>query len=203
MRAYARRSSYVYIVLNLARGEVLIDWLQQKKRCTELEAAIMTHSLLQGVSYLHDNKIAHRDLKLENLMFGMPGDIQTLKILDFGFSKKLQGLEDILSTICGSPQYVAPEILSMSHNQGAGNNPMSYTFAVDCWSIGVILYMLLAGYAPFDEEDEMLMFRKILNSNYTFPAEPWDTISDEAKELVRSLITVDPLARMTARQSKN
>ena len=92
MRAYARRSSYVYIVLNLARGEVLIDWLQQKKRCTELEAAIMLHSLLQGVSYLHDNKIAHRDLKLENLMFGMPGDIQTLKILDFGFSKKLQGL---------------------------------------------------------------------------------------------------------------
>ena len=76
------------------------------------------------------------------------GDIQSVKILDYGFSKILHGNLDALTTFCGSPQYVAPEILQMTMNPG-GPRPAPYTYAVDCWSIGVILYMLLAGYAPF------------------------------------------------------
>ena len=206
MRAYCRHGKDVYIVANLAKGDVVIDWLQQKRRCTEIESAIVLFGILSGVLYMHSNKIVHRDLKLENLIFdtkgekpvhfpiGSPppcvpwprssslvswsmdrrpparvcigkltpwilffsarapppiaGDIQSVKILDYGFSKILHGNLDALTTFCGSPQYVAPEILQMTMNLG-GPRPAPYTYAVDCWSIGVILYMLLAGYAPF------------------------------------------------------
>lgn len=157
MRAYCRHGKDVYIVANLAKGDVVIDWLQQKRRCTEIESAIVLFGILSGVLYMHSNKIVHRDLKLENLIFDTKGDIQSVKILDYGFSKILHGNLDALTTFCGSPQYVAPEILQMTMNLG-GPRPAPYTYAVDCWSIGVILYMLLAGYAPFEEENEMLMF---------------------------------------------
>ena len=199
MRAYCRNLNFVYIVCNLARGEILLDWLQQKKKCTEVETAIIIEAILQGVYYLHSNKIVHRDLKLENLMFDVPGDIQTLKILDYGFSKVLHGTGDILTTICGSPQYVAPEIMSMTMSPMGSVPP--YTYAVDCWSTGVVMYMLLAGYAPFDEEDEMFMFQKIIKGEFSFPRDPWDNISSEAKELICGLLTVNPQRRMTAVQA--
>jgi len=202
MRAYCWKESYVYIVVNLARGEVLVDWITQKKRCTELEAAIITNAILKGVAYLHSNKIVHRDLKLDNLMFDVPGDLRTLKILDYGFSKVLQSAGDVLTTVCGSPQYVAPEIIMMTQApQGSLPQVIPYTYAVDAWSIGVIMYMLIAGYAPFDEEDEMLMFNKIVRGEFTFPSDPWDNISNEAKELICGLLTVNPYRRVNPQQA--
>ncbi|QDZ24618.1 serine/threonine protein kinase [Chloropicon primus] len=199
MRAYCRNSNYVYIVVNLARGEVLVDWLQEKRQCTELETAIIVHGILQGVFYLHSNNIVHRDLKLDNLMFESPGDINSLKILDFGFSKVLQGTGDILQTICGSPQYVAPEILNMTSS--GTNQPIPYTHAVDAWSIGVIMYMLIAGYAPFDEDNEMKMYHKIIQGEFSFHSAPWDNVSNQAKELICGLLNVDPMRRMTVPQA--
>ncbi|WZN65102.1 myosin light chain kinase [Chloropicon roscoffensis] len=202
MRAYCWKKSYVYIVVNLARGEVLVDWITQKKRCTELEAAIITNAILKGVAYLHSNKIVHRDLKLDNLMFDVPGDLRTLKILDYGFSKVLQSAGDVLTTVCGSPQYVAPEIIMMTQApQGSPSQVIPYTYAVDAWSIGVIMYMLIAGYAPFDEEDEMLMFNKIVRGEFTFPSDPWNNISNEAKELICGLLTVNPYRRVNPQQA--
>ena len=98
-----------------------------------MEAAIIFNQILQGVAYLHSKNIVHRDLKLENLMFDFRDDIRSLKILDYGFSKVTQGVGDVLSTFCGSPQYVAPEILQL-------DGPVAhYTFNVDAWSLGVIL----------------------------------------------------------------
>ena len=147
MRSFCTHKNSVYIVVPLASGKILLDFLQEKVRLTELETAIIVHSLLQGVSYLHSKNVVHRDLKLENLMFCVPGDIHSLKILDYGFSKHLQTGSETLSTICGSPMYVAPEILKLSSTQS--HTPATYTSAVDAWSTGVIIYMLLAGYAPF------------------------------------------------------
>ena len=186
MQAYCYYKNIVYIIVPHAQGEVLLDWLHQKKQLTEMETAIIAHSILQGVSYLHSKNIVHRDLKLENLMFSSPGDIQSLKILDYGFSKHFESNGDTLSTVCGSPQYVAPEILNIS--MGATGPNMQYTQACDCWSIGVIIYMLLGGYAPFDEDDEMLMFQKIIRGEYAFDDDPWRHISQNAKTLIQGLL---------------
>ena len=133
----------VYVAIELAKGEMLLNWLLRKKRCTELEAAVIMNGIVQGVHYLHSLRIVHRDLKLENLMFAEWDNIDGVKIIDFGFSKRVDE-GTLLQTVCGSPQYVAPEILTLSKSK-------SYTHAVDCWSIGVIMYMLLSGYAPFGE----------------------------------------------------
>ena len=182
----------MYIVMSLAKGMVLVDFLQEKQKCTELETAIISHSILQGVSHLHSKKIVHRDLKLENIMFD--GDtLRSVKILDYGFSKIMQRDSDVLSTICGSPQYVAPEILSLS----LGINEGGYTTAVDAWSIGVIIYMLLAGYAPFDDDNENVLFEKIMRGKPDFEEEPWSTVSSEAKDIVAGLLVVDPQLRLT------
>lgn len=116
-----------------------------------------------------------------------------VKILDYGFSKILQREGDVLSTICGSSQYVAPEILSLS----LGINEGGYTTAVDAWSIGVIIYMLLAGYAPFDDDNENVLFEKIMRGKPDFEEEPRNTVSSEAKDLVAGLLVVDPQLRLT------
>ena len=201
MRAYCRHLNHVYIIVSLAKGEVLVDWLQEKKQCTEMEAAIIIHAIFQGVSYLHSNKIVHRDLKLDNMMFDRPGDITTLKILDYGFSKVLQGAGDVLTTVCGSPQYVAPEILALTMGSSAGLQVIPYTYAVDAWSIGVIMYMLIAGYAPFEDDDEVVMFQDIIRGEFSFPSNPWDSVSQEAKDLICALLTVNPARRMDVAQA--
>ena len=162
MESYCLHKHTVYIVVPLATGKVLLDFLQEKKRLTELETAVIAHSLLQGVSYLHSKNVVHRDLKLENLMFSVPGDIHSLKILDYGFSKHLEAGTDTLSTICGSPMYVAPEILKLSLI--SEHTPASYTEVVDAWSTGVIIYMLLAGYAPFGKSSPIPYLPAYLHS---------------------------------------
>ena len=137
-----------FTVTELARGELMLDWLRRKGRCTEAEAAVVLKGITQGVAHMHERNVVHRDLKLENLILderrvkeGAP-DLM-VKIIDFGFSKVvLDGDDSALQTVCGSPQYVAPEILMKAS---------PYTKAVDLWSLGVILYMLLSGQAPFGE----------------------------------------------------
>ena len=166
-----------------------------------METAIIIHAVLQGVSYLHSMGIVHRDLKLENLKLNVPGEIHTVKILDYGFSRVVQNAgDDVLTTICGSPQYAAPEIMTMTIGP-ARDDYEPYSAAVDCWSIGVITYMLLAGYAPFEDEDEMALFQKVVKGEFAFPSEPWDSIAPEAKELIRGLLTVNPQRRTTASQA--
>jgi len=136
---------------------------------------------------MHSNGIAHRDLKPENLL--VTGEhLDVIKISDFGLSKDF-GREN-LKTSCGTPDYVAPEVLR-------GTN---YDNSVDVWSIGVITYILLCGFPPFYGNNDQQIFNKILKCEYDFPSPDWDNISAEAKEFIGALLVLNPNERPSAEQ---
>lgn len=134
----------VYIVTELVTGGELLDRVTEKGNYTEKDAASIIRQILSGVAYLHSKGIVHRDLKLENMIMLDDRDDSPVKIADFGLSKFFSA-DNVLSTMCGSPQYVAPEVL------GVGDGVKEYSPAVDMWSVGVILFILLSGYSPFGE----------------------------------------------------
>ncbi|KAL2649862.1 hypothetical protein R1flu_017990 [Riccia fluitans] len=187
-------SKSVYLITELVTGGELLERVLAKGRYTEEEAATTISQVLKGVAYLHSIGIVHRDLKLENILLKTKDDNSVVKIADFGLSKIFVGAA-ILTTICGSPQYVAPEVLEV------GQKRSSYTPAADLWSVGVILYILLSGFSPFDDVSECALFKKIKKGQYSFKASVWEGISEEAKDLVRGLLCIIPDRRLTAAQA--
>ncbi|RVE72865.1 hypothetical protein OJAV_G00043460 [Oryzias javanicus] len=145
--------------------------------------------VLQAVSYLHQNSIVHRDLKPENLLYFSTDENAKIMVSDFGLSKTLE--HGVMSTACGTPGYVAPEVLAQK----------PYSKAVDCWSIGVISYILLCGYPPFFEENETRLFSKIMRAEYAFHSPFWDNISESAKDFVRNMMEKNPMKRFTTEQA--
>jgi calcium/calmodulin-dependent protein kinase I len=135
----------VYLVTDLAAGGELFDQLLKKGYYTEGDAARLVREILLGVEYLHSLDIVHRDLKPENLLFADTTETARLMITDFGLSKVLTNGNDVLMTACGTPGYVAPEVLEQ----------IGHGKPVDIWSIGVIAYTLLCGYTPFWGEGKM------------------------------------------------
>ncbi|KAK9820338.1 hypothetical protein WJX72_009178 [[Myrmecia] bisecta] len=184
----------VYIVTELVVGGELLDRVTEKGNYSEKDAADIIRQILSGVAYLHANGIVHRDLKLENMLMTDKSDSAPVKIADFGLSKFFAP-GSVLSTMCGSPQYVAPEILGMSDGQQA------YSPAVDMWSVGVILFILLSGYSPFDDENDAVLFEKIKSGEYDADDPIWDNVSDSAKDLVARLLVVDASQRLSAAQA--
>ncbi|KAL3685276.1 hypothetical protein R1sor_003298 [Riccia sorocarpa] len=187
-------SKSVYLITELVTGGELLERVLAKGRYTEQEAATTISQVLKGVAYLHSIGIVHRDLKLENILLKTKDENSVVKIADFGLSKIFVGAA-ILTTICGSPQYVAPEVLEV------GQKRSSYTPAADLWSVGVILYILLSGFSPFDDVSEYALFKKIKKGQYSFKASVWESISEEAKDLVRGLLCIIPDRRLTAAQA--
>jgi len=134
-----KTEDYVYLIMEFLKAGDLLDDVTAKKKYTEKEAAHMVYNLTSAVAYLHAHEIVHRDVKLENVLVQRMADgMRTLKLADFGLATKLEQGK-LLNQKCGSPVYVAPEILLGK----------SYGFEVDVWSLGVIMYILLCGYAPF------------------------------------------------------
>jgi len=180
-----------YLVMELVKGKELFDKIVQRGMYSERDAAHIISQVLSAVEYLHHNGIAHRDLKPENLLSTGEGDSEIVKIADFGFAKSFAGEEgQILMTSCGSPGYVAPEILTAE----------SYDKSVDMWSVGVIIYILLSGYPPFYADSAPALFKKIMDVKYDFDDSVWDDISDSAKDLIKHLLVKDPNERFTATQ---
>jgi serine/threonine protein kinase len=138
---------------------------------------------------MHDNNIVHRDLKPENLLLTSEKNDFDIKVVDFGFATEVDG--DNLRAHCGTPGYIAPEILK----------DLPYGKSVDMWSFGVILYILLGGYPPFYDKNQQLLFRKIMKGAYVFHPEYWQEVSDEGKDLIRKLLVVDVPSRLTVEQA--
>ncbi|KAG0366272.1 hypothetical protein BGZ54_005597 [Gamsiella multidivaricata] len=168
----------VYLITDLAKGGELFDQLLNKGFYTEGDAARLVHEILLGVEYLHSMGIVHRDLKPENLLFEDKSENSRLMITDFGLSKVLTGGNDVLMTACGTPGYVAPEVLEQ----------IGHGKPVDMWSVGVIAYTLLCGYTPFWGEDQPSLFESIISGEYEYEEEYWKDISQLAKSFIDSLL---------------
>jgi len=186
----------VYIVMELVKGSELFDRIVEKGFYSERNAMHIVSQILDAVAYLHSMDIAHRDLKPENLLCSGTGDNEIVKIADFGLSK-IQSDEDKLHTSCGTPGYVAPEVLLCE----------TYNESVDMWGIGIITYILLAGYPPFYDEtnpqDDTLLFDKVIHVEYDMDDECWDDVDELAKDFIRKLLVKDPKQRLTAQQAKD
>ena len=180
---------YYYLVTEIMLGGELFDRIVQKSYYNEKEARDTCVILFQALQFCHDHQVAHRDLKPENLLLQSTNNDSFLKIADFGFAKKCVQ-PNSLTTQCGTPGYVAPEILEGT----------PYGTQADMWSLGVIVYILLGGYPPFIEQNQRELFRKIRRAQYQFHDEYWGQVSDEAKNMIRCLLTVKPSERYTATQ---
>ncbi|XP_015248291.1 PREDICTED: calcium/calmodulin-dependent protein kinase type 1D [Cyprinodon variegatus] len=181
---------HLYLIMQLVSGGELFDRIVEKGFYTEKDASTLIRQVLDAVNYLHKLGIVHRDLKPENLLYFNPQDESKIMISDFGLSK-MEGSGDVMSTACGTPGYVAPEVLAQK----------PYSKAVDCWSIGVIAYILLCGYPPFYDENDSKLFEQILKADYEFDAPYWDDISDSAKDFISCLMEKDPARRFTCDQA--
>jgi len=185
----------LYLVFDLCTGGELFDRICARGSYYEKDAQHIVRTVAEAVKYLHDQGIVHRDLKPENILFKSKAEDADLMLADFGLSKVLE--EDqfsILTTTCGTPGYMAPEIFKKA---GHGK-------PVDIWAIGVITYFLLCGYTPFDRDSQYEEMQAICNGDYKFePAEYWSGVSDTAKEFVRACLTIDPSNRPTAAELLN
>ncbi|KAF8591687.1 Pkinase-domain-containing protein [Ramaria rubella] len=179
---------YIGIILEYASGGELFDHILAHRYLKEKDACKLFAQLISGVAYIHAKKIVHRDLKLENLLLDRNRNVI---ITDFGFANRFEHrADDLMQTSCGSPCYAAPELV-ISEGLYVGS-------AVDIWSCGVILYAMLAGYLPFDDDpanpegDNInLLYKYIVNTPLTFP----DYVSPDARDLLSMMLVPDPKRR--------
>eukprot|EP00735_Rhodelphis_limneticus_P003077 TRINITY_DN142_c0_g1::TRINITY_DN142_c0_g1_i1::g.14414::m.14414 TRINITY_DN142_c0_g1::TRINITY_DN142_c0_g1_i1::g.14414 ORF type:complete len:368 (+),score=139.29,sp/P25323/MYLKA_DICDI/47.37/1e-82,Pkinase/PF00069.20/2.1e-71,Pkinase_Tyr/PF07714.12/5.8e-32,Kdo/PF06293.9/3.6e+02,Kdo/PF06293.9/0.0002,Kinase-like/PF14531.1/0.00012,Pox_ser-thr_kin/PF05445.6/0.00043,APH/PF01636.18/89,APH/PF01636.18/0.1,RIO1/PF01163.17/0.024,YrbL-PhoP_reg/PF10707.4/0.058 TRINITY_DN142_c0_g1_i1:69-1106(+) len=179
----------LYLVLEYVSGGELLERIVEKGSYSERKAAEMMFTILKALDLLHRNNIVHRDLKPENLLLSDRSENATIKVADFGFSKLWNEETKVMYTSCGTPEYVAPEVLL-----GRG-----YGTSCDIWSAGVIFYIMLCGYPPFFDENTPTLFDTIMAGKFDFPSPEWDVISKEAKSLIKDRMLVrDPKKRATA-----
>ncbi|XP_069749742.1 ribosomal protein S6 kinase alpha-6 isoform X3 [Narcine bancroftii] len=185
---------YVYLVTELLKGGELLDRLLRQKFFSEREASAVLFTITKTVDYLHCQGVVHRDLKPSNILYmDESGDPESIRICDFGFAKQLRGENGLLMTPCYTANFVAPEVLMRG----------GYDAACDIWSLGVLLYTMLAGYTPFangpnDTAEEILL--RIGSGKFSLSGGNWDTVSDAAKDLLSNMLHVDPHQRFTAEQ---
>lgn len=189
---YFETANNLYLVTDLARGGELFDRIYNKGSFYESDAAAIIKNVTSGVAYLHSHGIVHRDLKPENLLFRTPDESSDLLIADFGLSRIIDEEKfRMLTTTCGTPGYMAPEIFKKS---GHGK-------PVDVWAIGVIAYFLLCGYQPFDRDTSAEEMEAILSADYSFePEEYWQDVSDNARDFISKCLRVEPSERMSAEE---
>nr|XP_061811876.1 serine/threonine-protein kinase DCLK1-like isoform X2 [Nerophis lumbriciformis] len=179
----------IHLVMELVKGGDLFDAITSSTKYTERDASCMLFNLASAVKYLHGLNIVHRDIKPENLLvYQHPDGSKSLKLGDFGLATVVNGF---LYTVCGTPTYVAPEIVAEK----------GYGLKVDVWAAGVITYILLCGFPPFNcSDDQEVQFKEILEAELSFPAPHWDNVSHSAKALIAGMLQVDVEQRLSAAQ---
>ncbi|EQC37223.1 CAMK protein kinase [Saprolegnia diclina VS20] len=176
-----------YLVMELVTGGELFDRIIAKEHYTEAEAKVVVRTVADVLVYCHAQDIAHRDLKPENLLYATADDNAEIKIADFGFAIiAADGV--VMQTMCGTPGYFAPEVIARR----------PYEQKCDIWSLGVIMYILLCGFPPFYDENQIQEMEKIRNAEYDFPSPYFDDISPSAKDLIAKMLLVNPDARLSA-----
>uniref|UniRef100_A0AAQ5XT81 Serine/threonine-protein kinase Chk2 n=1 Tax=Amphiprion ocellaris TaxID=80972 RepID=A0AAQ5XT81_AMPOC len=186
---YQTDDSY-YIVLELMEGGELFHRVKSQQQLQENVAKLYFYQMLSAVQYLHSNGIIHRDLKPENILLSSQEDVCLIKVTDFNQSRILE--ESVLMrTLCGTPSYLAPEVFTQASTTG-------YSLAVDAWSLGVLLFVCLGGYPPFHESfGDKSVTDQIILGEFTMVPSKWRHVSDQAKDVVRRLLVVDPSKRMS------
>ncbi|PKA64033.1 Calcium-dependent protein kinase 1 [Apostasia shenzhenica] len=178
----------VHVVMELCAGGELFDRIINKGHYTEKAAADLARLIVGVVEACHSLGVMHRDLKPENFLFVNQSEESPLKMIDFGLSIYFKP-GDIFTDVVGSPYYVAPEVLGKHYGQEA-----------DVWSAGVMIYILLSGVPPFWDETEQGIFDQVLKGDLDFSTEPWPSISESAKDLVRKMLVRDVKKRLTAHE---
>lgn len=178
---YFEDTENVYILLEMCQNQSLNELLKRRKKLTEIEAQCYVMQLIKGLKYLHSHRVIHRDLKLGNLFLT---DKMELKIGDFGLATKLEFEGERKRTVCGTPNYIAPEIL---------DGKTGHSYEVDIWSLGVIIYTLIIGKPPFETQDVKTTYKRIKMNSYTFPEGA--VYSEAAKSLITEILCTDPLKR--------
>ena len=199
----------IYLVLEEMRGGELFERVIEEGCFREEQAKEIFYNLTCAVAYLHHKGIVHRDLKPENILLKnrKNGDESNLCLCDFGVSALLpkrlinkssdeQERSQPLSRLCGSPEYMAPEVINADRKLKRGYGPKC-----DVWSLGVILYVFLCGYPPFEGESNTAIFKNILGQKLKFDPKEWSTISEEAKDLITKMLDRNVATRITASEA--
>ena len=179
---------YFYIVMEYVSGGELFNYIVNNEKLDEKEASFFFSQLIHGIKEIHKKKICHRDIKPENLLLT---EKKLIKIIDFGLSNEY---ENYLKTQCGSPCYAAPEMIKGMKYNG---------LMIDLWACGIILFAMLCGYLPFDDKDNNILFRKILQCKVEFPNEKETYLSNEAKDLILRILTPNPSKRIQLEEILN
>jgi polo-like kinase 1 len=179
----------VFILLELCQNHSLSELIRRRKRLTEIEVQCYLMQIIDALIYLHGQKVIHRDIKLGNLLLN---EKMQVKLADFGLACKLEFEGERKNTICGTPNYIAPEII------GGG---CGHSFEVDVWSLGVLAFTMLVGRPPFETSDVKDTYRRIKCNAYSFPEHV--DLSFEAKELIIKILVLDPKERPTLTEIKN
>ena len=178
---YFEDSENVYLLIEICLNQTLNELLKRRKKLTELEVQCYAVQIIKALKYLHTHRVIHRDLKLGNLFISEKMEI---KVGDFGLATKLEFDGERKRTVCGTPNYIAPEILE---------GKTGHSFEVDIWSLGVIMYTLIIGKPPFETNNVKETYKRIKIGNYSFPEHA--IISEPAKDLIQSILVLDPYKR--------
>jgi serine/threonine protein kinase len=197
LKEFFWHDSTVYIVMSLLNGGSLHSLAADRGSYTEDDTRELMRCLLQTVNRIHANGFVHRDLKLDNFVLAEPYDLSSVTILDFGLSGKMNTRRRELTECCGSPDYVAPEVIAQSARPAAGRRVPGYGKECDLWALGVAMYVLLSGYPPFVASTVGECLKRVYAGDFDFSDPVWEFISFEAKDLICSLLTVDPGERAT------
>lgn len=192
---------YLHLVTELCEGGELFDKIVERASrskkagepsCfSEEEAARVLHEILTAVKYMHQHGVVHRDLKPENILFTSKEEGSPIKIIDFGLARQFNKSQDVsMRTVVGTPYYIAPEVLRKDYDESC-----------DLWSVGIIAYILLCGYPPFNGADNAAVYAAVRKGTYYFPASDWKGVSHEARDFVRRLLQVNASKRMTVDQA--
>ena len=184
-------SKHIYIVMELCEGGELFDRIVARGHYSEKDAATIFRTMMRTVAHCHNLGVIHRDLKPENFVLKTKEPDAAIKAIDFGLSTYFEPQQHF-HDIVGSAYYVAPEVLKRNYSNEA-----------DVWSAGVILYILLAGVPPFWAQSEQAIFDEVLKGKYDLRSDPWDKISEGAKDVVRKMLVSDPKQRATAQEVLN